>query len=97
MAKKKKRRKWKKAESELLGTMPDSKLASLIGMPMRYVWMKRVRAGIPAVRERNWLPDELLQLLGAVSDSELSERFGVKKLTIMTARRRRGIPPFKRS
>lgn len=82
-------RHWEKWEVALLGTMPDRKVATLIGRTLSAVQTMRItNLGLPCVsgRGRDWLPEED-RLLGTMPDEVLAERFDCCTPTIQRRRR----------
>lgn len=82
---------WTAERIAILGTMPDSHAAKLIGVTKSAVFSKRVSLGIQpfgkskAARRYHWKPADLRQL-GKVSDAVLAKALGVSG-SVVTAKR----------
>jgi hypothetical protein len=99
---------WTNELLDLLGEVPDSEIAGLIGCERKTVSYKRECLGITASFDRKnnksppanagWnairLPPEIIDLLGTVSDQCLADRAGVSKKRIMRERHDRQLPSY---
>lgn len=72
------------AYANLLGTMPDKKLAELIGCAENTVWKRRRDAGIaPFGGEKKAVPwDDISHLFGKISDAEIASLVGCSQSAI---------------
>src|SRR5262249_8953770 len=68
-------RQWKKAELQLLGTLPDEEVAARIGRTTNAVRIQRTGLGLPDPGGHGWTADELA-LLGTAPDEEVASRIG---------------------
>ena len=79
---------------ELLGTMPDQKLADLLNVAASAVMRKRHQLGIapckPQPRPIQWTK-KMISLLGKVTDAEVGRRYGISTDRVKTKRRALGI------
>lgn len=81
-------------DSQPLGKVCDSEIATRVGVGVWTVSAERKKRGIPVyrlTREINW--DE--QPFGKVSDAKIAERLGIYSTQVRKERIQRGIPPIK--
>lgn len=85
---------WDDKHTELLGTMPDTTINSIIGLPADVIGRRRKAEGIPAYskyRDTGWE-----EYLGLISDKYISEKYNIGLGTIQNRRKDKGIPPYNR-
>jgi hypothetical protein len=80
---------WSQADL-LLGTMPDSKLGRMFGIPTTSVYRRRRSRGIPAYGKRS-AGDKYGDILGQIPDEAVARIAGVAVETAWKWRRFRGI------
>jgi hypothetical protein len=80
---------WSQADL-LLGTMPDSKLGRMFGIPTTSVYRRRRSRGIPAYGRRSG-GDKYVDILGQIPDEAVARIAGVSVETARRWRRFRGI------
>ena len=81
----------------MLGTVPDSIIATQAGLSTRTVQRRRDVRGIPPCTPRRWIDwSEIDPHLGTAPDAELARRFGVSRSAVSERRRGRHVPPFGR-
>ena len=82
---------WEEVEN-LMGKVPDTEIAQMVGKSKEAVRQQRVKRGIPVYRQRLRFTDEMREALGTDSDESVAKRFGVPVTRIKLARRAAGIP-----
>jgi len=82
-------------EEKLMGTVPDEKLAEVLGRTRLAVQARRIQLKIPKfdARLHQWTPGEDA-LLGTMRDGELAARLGLSLNAVAHRRRRLGIPVY---
>ncbi len=97
--------KWTKTKVRLLGTMPDTELASKLDVKVYWIRQKRAELGIAAhvipdlpesssAKEKTLVTPERIKLLGTVPDTVLAKRWGVTGGNVTRIRNSLAIPPF---
>jgi predicted transcriptional regulator len=95
---------WSQETLELLGSMPDPKVASQLGLTASAVRQKRTRLGIPQfagpranckgrIRPNFKWTAEAIALLGTMSDPKVGARLGLGSSSVKWKRDALGIPP----
>ena len=92
--------KWTKRMRNHLGTLPDVRVAEILGISSTAVQKERERMGIlpyKAVGRPNlpWAKWEIA-LLGKHSDRAVAERLGIGESTVIRKRKELGIPGHRR-
>jgi hypothetical protein len=87
---------WNQPALDALGTVPDVKLAALLGINSHTVQAKRRTLGIPTYRPPHvWTAAED-ELLGKVSDREICKRLKLSPRTVHDRRRLLNIPAWQK-
>jgi hypothetical protein len=86
---------WTRREIRLLGTLPDRKVAKILGLSDSTVMYKRQALRIPPYRRRlppiRWTK-KMLSLLGKVPDVEIARRYRISVARVRRKRYSLGIP-----
>lgn len=90
---------WKEAELKILGTVPDHKLATLLGISKTTVMNKRRSLGIPSYESQTriikWNP-KMDNLLGTDYDRAIAEQLNLSLAAISQRRYHLGIPAYQK-
>lgn len=87
---------WTPKRIAILGTMPDSQAAKIVGVTTNAAFSKRVSLGVPsfgksrAAAQHHWRATELKQL-GRVSDGVLAKELGISESVVTSKRHSLGI------
>jgi len=88
------RRRWKPAEIELLGKVPDARIARKLKLARDTVAGERRRRGIPPFCAPVEWTDEALSLLGTDTDARIAAELGVSVSAVSCKRRALEIAPY---
>jgi hypothetical protein len=86
------------ASKSLLGSMPDSKVAKMLGVAEETVYRHRKEMGIPSFRSQHDIDwSTVSHLLGTDTDKNIANELGTTEETVMRHRNDQGIAPFAKS
>ena len=81
---------------EMMGSVPDTKIAEKFGIGESTVYKHRTRLGIEGWSSKIELPKKCIEQLGEKPDAKLAEEFGVSKMTMANRREERNIESFEK-
>ena len=92
---------WSEACLSLLGTIPDNKIATQLGIPIAKVRLKRLALAIPPAkrlshRRIQWTP-EMDALLGTDIDLTIARKLRISDATVSMRRRLLNIASYRES
>ena len=86
----------KEEARELLGTMPDAKVASILGITAQAVYTWRKREGISSWASQARPNEEIINLLGTMPDAEIASMFGIAQQSVFSLRKKRGVSKYRK-